>query len=218
MQGAALWPFPATVVPPVTATLPARTSPISSAQIGQFQFPRPAATVIEAWSGPVTVNPLETSTAAPFVLAITQSGGAGAQGPYVTITCRTSVQVCLYGSSFGLSGFNLSTSANGVGARAYQVPSMLRTSNVLEVGFTLPGAGLSSTILIPNFATKFRFDVQEADKAAVYVQLISPATGTAMCRYSWAEQPSDGIPVGGAESILIYNGTGPARADFTLQV
>lgn len=172
--------------------------------------------MIEVWSG-TNADPLAQNSL-PCVLAI-QSNGGGSSGPYVALTLRSSVRVCLFGDTFTLTAWNLSDQVNSLQARAYALATMCITSNVFEQGVTLPGAGNFTEVEVPGLAQTFRFDVPESQKASVYVELLSGYPGNPpFARYSWYEQPSGGIPVGGAALVMVHNGVGSGRVDFKLGV
>lgn len=203
--------------PPLSVTLAARTTPVSAVGVGAFNFAEAKSTIIEAWSGSNVANPL-LQNAEPWQLVVSPSAG-GQPGPFVVVTCRAGVRVCLFGQVFDVQGMNLVAATLDVRVRAFQVPAPFETRNVLDQGFELAGAGLYTTVPIPTYALTMRWDVPEAQKAAVYVELISAAGGgTVVGRYAWDEQPSSGIPIGFCDEIRFYNGVGSGRTTFFLQV
>lgn len=200
--------------PPISQSLPARSGAPAPTSMGSFLFKRPGPVIIDLWSGSNAGDPYNLNSK-PWNVVIQTTGGSG-QGPALLLTSPGVSRVCLYGLSFQLTAYNLQSTVLGVAARAYR-SEMIETSNVAEYDFTLPGGGSSLDLPIVPYAKTIMFDVPVGDRAAVTLTLLSPL-GATMGQYSWAEQPPGGIPIGSASTLRITNGTGTARAVYTLQV
>ncbi len=214
------WPTAVQVLPPIDLTLAARpvagVNPLVPSLGFPFQFSAP--TIIEVFSG-AQVDPFAPDAYAFNVLI--QSTAGGLPGPLAAFTVQTSARVCLFGNDFVVSFQNLSLNSNRVRARAFQVPSMLPTENVFQQVQALPGSGNTVAFIVPNLATRVRFDVPASQQAAVVLEILAGSTGTpVIASYAWDEQPSQGIPVGGGSALRIRNGSAAenVRVTYFLQV
>lgn len=201
--------------PPLTAQLPARPAPpaaLVATPFGSFMFLTEAWTTIEVSSGSEVMDPFSIDSQ-PFALTIAAAAAQGA-GPPAFLTIPRSSRICMFGLTFTLTAYNLVTTAQTVRARAFQGPPV-ETQNVAEFTLALDPGG--TAVSIPPFSQRVRFDVPQAQKATAYLELLSP-TGVTVGRYFWAEQPSDGFPVGGLGSITLFGAAGSGRVNFYLGV
>lgn len=147
-----------------------------------------------------------------FNLRITFSMGEQS-GCGADISVARSTRVCLYARALKIEAANLANAENEV---IVAVPDgFLPTHNQFEVRGAQTGALVD--VDIPAFARTARLDVaSSAQYPSSLIQLLDP-TGTVRAQVFGDEQPPDGLPIGGSQTVQV-NATDTWRVTFYLHI
>ncbi len=137
-----------------------------------------------------------------------------ASGPWVKVTVAHATRLCVFAKSVTLYATNLSTDSNTVIAQV--ADGFTQTANVWEHRAKTDGSS-ALHIPVPPFAVVFHLHLAERGALPAAIITVFDGAGTARARFSAANQPAGGIPVGGAGRIEITTeGSIDLRGIFTL--
>ncbi len=148
----------------------------------------------------------------PFEAEITWGNGSGA-GASITISVARSTRICIYARSISIRVANLVANTfpfNGDNAVRVNISDGHdNTKNQMDIINRLDTGVGTEEVPIPNFASWFRLELADptAAGATSFVELISPLGGV-MSKTFYADQPSQGTPIGAAVAMLVHADSG----------
>ena len=147
--------------------------------------------------------------AKPFNLLIEWTA-AGTTSPRARLSVASGTQICVYARSVTIKGYNLHNVDNPIICGIADSGSM-NTANTYEIEYQTAPAG--AVLEIASFARRVRLEV--SDTTAVARLDFYNGNGVLLATWPWASIPSDGVPPGGADRIVVTSDF-PCRVVFDL--
>lgn len=146
-------------------------------------------------------------TGEPFELELSWSSGSGT-GARAVLTAAHAVRVCVLARGLRVRAANLADRVHRVGVTV--ADGFAATRNQLQLDGALDDTG-PALLTVPAFAERLRVEVaDDLHSAATQVRLLD-GLGTTRSAFAVADQPADGVFVGGTHSVEVELG---ASVDF----
>ncbi len=167
----------------------------------------------EARAGAWRIVELFSVSGAPFEVELAWSSGSGA-GAKARLTVARATRVSVFARSLRVRAANLSAEENRVGVTVADGHAVTR--NVLEVRGALV-ENAPQALSVPAFATGVRLELADVALLPGATVLVYDGQGTLRSSTTGDEQPSAGVPLGGAGKLEMNAAGGAAyRAIFHL--
>jgi hypothetical protein len=167
----------------------------------------------EARHGAWRIVELFSVDGAPFEVELSWSSGSGA-GASARLTVARAGRISVFARALRVRAANLSSSENRVGVTVADGHAVTR--NVLEVTGQL-GDNASEKLTLPPFASAVCLELADAVLLPGAEIRVYDGQGTLRSTTTGDEQPSTGVPLGGASKVEVSSGSACAyRALFHL--
>lgn len=155
-------------------------------------------TLLDAESGKATWRVVELFAERPLELELVWSAGSGS-GAHASLTVAHASRVAVFARHLSVRVANLAASRNRVSVTV--ADGQATTRGVYEI--TGDGSGQDQAVSIPPFADRVRLEVSDPSSLGTSLLLIKDAQGDLRATVSAADQPPEGIALGGAGEVLV---------------